>query len=402
MSIRIVATADNHLGAYSARMPVRTLDQRRARLRRAFGAVVDFALAREAHLCILAGDVFDSPNPRNLDRVYMARRLRELEQAGVRVVAIGGNHDTPRSMSEQGGYLPLAIYAELGALTFFDHLPTKDPVVRPEVVELAGLRVAVGGFTPNANISPADDPLDGITFDDQGADLRVLVVHGPVEGTVYPHLGTAVIRRLSLERLRDVDLVIIGDIHRFATFVVNGTRVVIPGATEWLNFGDAGAAQPGFAAIEVSSREEIVVRHEPVPPQPRAEIIVEAGDLEVSEPTAIVLSFLDAEADRDKLVRLTIRGTLSREAYGKLNLVTIEERGRKIFFFFELNLSQLLVRSLGAGREVGVVRRPIAEEIVAIVEARLGRTDDVTERAVLRATQQRLLATLQELDGRGS
>ena len=79
MSVRIVATADNHLGRYYARMPVRTLEERRHRLRNTLGQVIDYAIANNAHLLVLAGDVFDTSNPRNPDRIYLARRLRDLD-----------------------------------------------------------------------------------------------------------------------------------------------------------------------------------------------------------------------------------------------------------------------------------------------------------------------------------
>lgn len=184
MSFRVIATSDNHLGHHRSRMPTRIMEERRKRLRQALGQVIEYAIEEQAHLLVLAGDVFDTPNPRNSDRVYLARRLRDLERAGVSVVAIGGNHDTPRSATEQGGYPPLTVYAELEALIFFDQLPPDDPVVHPVIFRAGDLRVAVGGFTPNVNLSADRDPLDGLIFDDPGADIRILVVHAPIEGTI--------------------------------------------------------------------------------------------------------------------------------------------------------------------------------------------------------------------------
>jgi len=285
MSVRIVATSDNHLGRYYARMPVRTLDERRYRLRHALGQVIDYAIENRAHLLVLAGDVFDTPNPRNPDRIYLAKRLRGLERAGVHVVAIGGNHDTPRSATEEGGYLPLAIYAELDVLTFFDQLLSDNPVVHPIVFEANGLRVAIGGFTPNVNLGPEHDPLESVTFDGQGSDVRILVIHAPIEGMVYPDANIAIVHRHALECLKEVDLVIAGNTHRFASFAVDNKRVVIPGSTEWMDYGDLRVVNPGFAVIEARSRADVAVKHESVPPQPRAEVIIQASELESGDPT---------------------------------------------------------------------------------------------------------------------
>jgi exonuclease SbcD len=397
MSIRIVATSDNHLGRYYARMPVMTLDKRRWRLRHAFGQVIDYAIANHAHLLVLAGDVFDTPNPRNPDRIYLAKRLRDLERAGVRVVAVGGNHDAPRSATEEGGYLPLAVYAELDALTFFDQLLPEDPVVRPVVFEIEGLKVAVGGFTPNVNLGPEHDPLENVTFDGQGADVRVLVIHAPIEGTVYPDANTVVVHRLALERLKEVDLVIVGNAHRFTSFAVDSKRVVIPGSTEWMDYGDLGVVKPGFAVIEARSRAEVTVRHEDVPPQPRAEVVVQASELESGDPTEIILARLAPESDPDKLVRLAIDGVIARDVYTRLNLTTVEDHARRLFFFFETDLTRLAVRFSMAGRVTGSPRRSIRDEVNAVVSHYVTQTVDPTERKVLEATRQGLLSTLEAL-----
>lgn len=397
MSLHIVATADNHLGRYYARMPVRTLDERRYRLRRAFGQVINYAIENHAHLLVLAGDVFDTPNPRNPDRIYLARRLRDLERAGVRVVAIGGNHDTPRSATEEGGYLPLAVYAELDALTFFDQLLPDNPVVRPTTFEVEGLQVAIGGFTPNVNLSPEHDPLESITFDGQGADVRILVIHAPIEGTVYPDDNIAIVHRHAVECLKEVDLVIAGNAHRFASFVMDNKRVVIPGSTEWMDYGDLGAVKPGFSVIEAHSQADVVVRHESVLPQPRAEVISQASELESGDPTEIILARLAPESDPDKLVRLVIDGVISRDVYTRLNLTTIEDHARRLFFFFETDLTRLAVRFNIDGTVMGAPRRSIRDEVNAVVSHYLTQTVDQTERKVLEATRQELLSALEEL-----
>jgi len=397
MSLRIVATADNHLGRYYARMPARTLDERRSRLRHALGKVIDYAIENHAHLLVLAGDVFDTPNPRNPDRIYLARRLHDLERAGIRVVAIGGNHDTPRSATEEGGYLPLAIYAELDALTFFDQLPPDNPVVRPIVFEADGLQVAIGGFTPNVNLGPEHDPLENVTFDGQGSDVRILVIHAPIEGMVYPDANIAIVHRDALEQLKGVDLVIAGNAHRFASFVVDNKRVVIPGSTEWMDYGDLRVVNPGFAVIEARNRADIAVKHESVPPQPRAEVIIQASELESGDPTEIILARLTPESDPDKLLRLVIDGVISRDAYMRLNLTTIEDHARRLFSFFEADLTRLAVRFSVDGRVIGAPRRSIRDEVNAVVNHYLMQTVDPAEREVLEVTRRELLSALEEL-----
>lgn len=395
MSFRIVATSDSHLGRYYARMPVRILAERRRHLRQALGRVVDHAVASQADLFILAGDVFDSPNPMNTDRIYLARKLQELKNAGIPVVAVGGNHDTPRSMTEQGGYLPLSIYAELQALTFFDLLEPDDLTIRPILFNDEELRIAVGGFTPNVNLGPEHDLLDGINFDDSEADVRVLVVHGPLEGMIYSGASSPLIHRKSVEQLRGVNLIIAGDIHQRAALSIGGKNVVVPGATEWFDYGEWENTRPGFAEIEIRSHTDIEVRHVDLAPQPRSHITVSASELDHEDHredlTGYVLSQLP-ESDPEKLVRLSVEGTVSRDIYLRLNQAAIEEYARQQFFFFEIDLSHLVVQFHVDGEAIDVSpRRSIREEINAVVNSQLEQIEEPHQRDLLEQTRQALL-----------
>ena len=71
----LVATADNHLGHYSARMPFTRLEERRGILRGGFYRAVDYALRHKATAFLHAGDLFDTVDPRNAERVAVAQRL---------------------------------------------------------------------------------------------------------------------------------------------------------------------------------------------------------------------------------------------------------------------------------------------------------------------------------------
>src|SRR3954466_10380035 len=89
-SLRVVVTADNHLGRYYDRLAPRQLEARRAWLRQGWEAAGECALDRRAHLFLQAGDLFDTPDPRNAERVAVARALARLDAAGVGCYAIGG------------------------------------------------------------------------------------------------------------------------------------------------------------------------------------------------------------------------------------------------------------------------------------------------------------------------
>src|SRR5579875_1898873 len=180
MSIRAVATADNHLSRYYDRLSPTKLRDRRRYLRQGFQATVEDALAWPAHFFLICGDLFDTPEPRNLERAFVAEQIARLVGAGITVCAIGGNHDTPHQSTEQGGYPPLDVYHKLGAIIYFAQSARIESITRM----IDGITVAVGGLTPNPNWEPGFDPLTMLQWrsHEQGADTGILLLHGQVEG----------------------------------------------------------------------------------------------------------------------------------------------------------------------------------------------------------------------------
>src|SRR2546421_8710719 len=99
--ITIVLTADNHLGSttfgqqLSPTLVTWKREERQQRLRHAFQQATDFAVGQGVDLFVQAGDLFDTTNPSERDRSFVAARLAQLRQAGIRTFAVGGIHDTP-------------------------------------------------------------------------------------------------------------------------------------------------------------------------------------------------------------------------------------------------------------------------------------------------------------------
>src|SRR5579864_9096139 len=94
--ISIVLTADNHLGYATLSQHPRKRERRKQQLRHAFQQATDFAIGQGVDLFVQAGDLFDTTNPDEQDRSFVAARLAQLKQADIRVFALGGVHDSPR------------------------------------------------------------------------------------------------------------------------------------------------------------------------------------------------------------------------------------------------------------------------------------------------------------------
>lgn len=395
--IRVVLTADNHLGRYYAKMAPSVLAERRKRLRRAFGKVVQFACEHHAHLFLIAGDLFDSPNPRNIERTYVADALRRLREHNVTVIAIGGNHDTPKGSTEQGGHVPQSVYHKLGALTFFD----TNPIIQPWTNEIEGVKVAVGGITPRPNLLPGHNPLEGVSFKGDNADVRILLLHHPIKDMIHPKAQGVLLSQLDIESLDGVDYLFVGDVHRYDTFVLGDKRVVVPGATEWMDFGDWEEDKAGFVYLEIEpGRIDRQPQYKHITPQPRREILVQATELDVDDPTSIVLSRLKAKSGTDTMLKLRMGGEISLDLFSKLDMRQIEDVGGRDNFFFDLDMSGLRMQRPMVDIPSVASRSSMREELATYTDELISVTESREKRSILRLTKQALLDEYDKLKGR--
>jgi predicted phosphodiesterase len=456
-------TADNHLSAYTSKLSPQRLNERRERLCKAFTRVVDEAIARRVHLFIQAGDLFDSMEPRNLEREFVAIQLARLRGSGIRVFAVSGNHDTPRQRTEHGGYSPQGVYARLGGLHYF----AESHRILPVSVTAGGLRLAVAGLSSNPGAAPGADPLDGVEVgDSEGiltqADLGILVVHAAVEGHGFPGEDESIVRRASLEQLSGFHLVLAGHVHAYQQFSVGDKSVVVCGPTERMEFGKAEDS-PGFAYLELARAGLRHAEHVAIPPQPRHVVTVRTTELwppqhsapllgdsvhlvagadtlprdpaavpagvplgmvadvvapsTMGVPHADVLPLSDQDSSSeviqtlikrvdpvctpDAMVRLHLEGPITAEQYRALDLRQIWLLGQRRAFSFEVDETGLSIQVAGSHDLVARGERVAPHEMLEqVARELLERAETSEERALLTKTRERVLASYDQLTGR--
>lgn len=104
MPFRFVHTADLHLDS-----PLRSLALRNADLaeivrgasRRAFVKIVDLCIAEEVDALLIAGDLYDGSQTSMNTALFLGRELRRLDEAGIRVFIIRGNHDAQSQVTNE-------------------------------------------------------------------------------------------------------------------------------------------------------------------------------------------------------------------------------------------------------------------------------------------------------------
>jgi len=360
----IVFASDSHLNKHYARMTPDQLSKRRAQLRAGLQQTIDFAIGTGADIYIHGGDLFDGPNPRAVEMIWAARQFRRLADAGVRTFLIGGNHDIPKS--RHVGATPQRLFETMGVAHVFTD-PTR---VAWEVVEADGLRIAIGGLPPDPRLAPEDDPLTVLEapIEAPPADARVLVTHYAVEGRLHPLAEEATIGTASIAALAsEIDYLLVGHIHEAVELDVGGVRVLFPGPTERMSFGELDVAC-GFAQLEVERVAEdgvtITSRHLHLDPQPMRRETLRAGNIPAEEPTAWVIEQLRGFSAPDQILQLCLDGPLGRETYHALRIRDVLAVGADLNFFFDLDRRSLRVRD----EAVHLANGPAGERVSARAE----------------------------------
>lgn len=380
--VGVVVTGDNHLSPALPRLSPQRRAERCQRLRMAFDAAARYAIEHGARLFVHVGDLFDTSTPTNQERVFVAQVLARLRRSGVTCVAISGNHDTPRMQTENGGEAPQRVYAALDGLHYF----AETDALHPRLFDLDGLRVAVAGLSTNPASPPGSDPLAGASLDDQDAvlqraDVGVLMLHAGIEGLCQPNEGERIVARDSIAALPGIfRAVVAGHIHRFARQKLGERQIVVPGATERMEFGHASGGA-GFAWLELSKVGVVRAEHIHFREQPRADLLIPTSRLwpgadfdpeadvardetlealadilpepgampdadvgAASEPLAVIRYELAAVCTPETMVRLRLAGPLTRDQYHQLALRDILLYGQHHAFAFELDTRGLVLQ----------------------------------------------------------
>ncbi len=168
----IAHLADLHLGfrAYH-RLAPGGLNAREQDVSQAFHAAVDAVVALRPDLVLVAGDIFHTIRPSNTAIADAFRQFARLAAAlpGTPIVAIAGNHDSPRAV-ETGSILRLL--NEIPGVTAVDD--------EARTVPLAALDASVLCLPHNALASGRLPPLEP----DPAAATNVLMLHATIGGDV--------------------------------------------------------------------------------------------------------------------------------------------------------------------------------------------------------------------------
>jgi len=367
--MRLAHLADLHLGfrQFDRQTPKGT-NQREADIAEVFRRAVDDLLEQQPDLIVIAGDIFHSVRPTNAAILFFFRELHRLRTGlpASPIVAIAGEHDTPRS-TETGTILRL--YEALGV-----DLAIEEPrrIVYPKL-DCGVLAV------PHQALAQAERP--ALRPESGGPTLNVLVSHG-VHGGLGEERGTMEYggAQLSRELLAPEkwNYIALGHYHTAQSVATNawysGSLEYLP-PNPWGQLQDEAAQRgtrggrkgklertgKGYLLVDVKSARVSfrpitpVRRHLDLPP-------VQAAGLNAKELDAQIAERVSAAKIDDQIVRLLV-WDVDRTVARDLDHAAIREyKARALNFHLDLRRPESQ-RGAGSVAGAGVRRQTLTETV---------------------------------------
>lgn len=412
--ITAVLTSDNHLGANYAKFRPDRLEQRRLRLQQAFKAVVDAAIARKVDIFLQAGDLFDRPDPRNMERLFVAGQLARLREAGIPVFAIAGNHDSPRGTGYGGGIVPQEEADMLGGLRLFRSTSQFDHAE----IDIRGERIRISGMSTDFNLPAGECPLQGVELRRPApGTAQIVLLHYGVHGWM-PEFGDEhqepILSLPGLERL-EADAICVGHLHqRLEKQLDNRGLLLNPGSTERMNFGEEGL-QCGYSLLTVDkgtvSSTHVSLQTQRMHtlkielPTNLAEQVRLGTNIGVAE--ALTADYRQQVRDisaHDQLLRVHISGQMPRDIFREFDLMELQRLGSEANFHCQIETERITVFDPDNHLPVGYgVSFDVAQELESNAKALSEQHNgDAARQETYALALQQVMATFDRLTRGGS
>jgi DNA repair exonuclease SbcCD nuclease subunit len=250
--LRILHLADVHIGAPMSAFGD-AAEVRRRSLLDAFRRLPELARREDAHAVLVAGDVFDQPEPDAASRAAVAETFARIVEDGRPVFVVPGNHDSSTLLRHPWAE-PLG-----GARVFLA------PTFERHSVETPGGPLHVYGLS--YDLGREDAPLSSFARADLPG-VHVVLLHGSVDFSPHWRIGKNALR-LPIEALAalDCDYVALGDYHGFRPpeRFREGVRACYPGSFAAVDVSETGPRGYVVAELEPGGAPRVLHRPSAVP-----------------------------------------------------------------------------------------------------------------------------------------
>ena len=244
MSIRVLHTADVHLGATFKVLGDRGREQHR-QVRETFAQVIALAVREQVDAVLIAGDLFDSVAAARVQAAFAAEQLSRLREAGIPVCAIAGNHDPLGEGSA-------SLWADLTARC--PHLHVLGPALETRTFPERDLTVVGRSVVDRLS---AESPLAGLPVP-RRTHFLVGLAHGSVQRPDLPaRFGLITPEEIAAS---GVDYLALGDWHSARDVSSGGVMAWYSGAPEMIDMDEPDSGSVCLVTLRAPGDIE-VVRH---------------------------------------------------------------------------------------------------------------------------------------------
>jgi exonuclease SbcD len=287
---------------YSKLDPETGLDSRLIDFFNTFDLMVDTAISEGVDAFLLAGDAYKTRDPSPTQQKGFGERIKKLSKAGIPVILVVGNHDTPNA---EGKANTLDIYSALeidnvwvSRKPEFLKIPTKSGI----------LQVITAPWLHKSEFKDLGEKLLSF-YEKIDANIPAVVVgHLEVEGSSMGSekglaIGTDVTVPVSLLTDRRLSYVALGHIHKHQ--ILNADPPVIyAGSPERIDFGEA-KEEKGFIMIDIPSPKKATFKLVPTNCRNFLNIEVDLKGDDI-DPTETILKEIKKHTIDDAIVKVVI------------------------------------------------------------------------------------------------
>jgi len=310
--LRIVHLADSHLGFSSySRLDQHGQNRIEEMVYSGFNQAVEKIVQIHPDAVVHAGDVFHHVRPKIKPLVIFQRGLQRLNEAGIPVIVISGNHDAPKS------------YSQTSPFRLFDGLQGVYIAQRYQYE-----RFEVGGYNFHCIpfcLEPQDYLDEFQKIERKGRD--VLVMHGLVESLKNRKMRSVGEHELNDSLLKsDFDYIALGHFHGQTPIAANAWY---SGSVEYFNFGEA-EDRKGMLLVDLETG-----RAEPVEVRPKYMIdhpAVDCSGMTSEELAECLLDLCHEDEIQDRMVRITLMN-VNRAAYRSIDQGRLNRLGSAALYF---------------------------------------------------------------------
>jgi len=339
ISLQIVHCSDLHLGKRFNISSYAHAVERRKDLERNFSTVVDHALKNKPDLFLVSGDIYDRILPTNPERVFLTRKIKELKDVSIHVFMIGGNHDVPKTARPTN--LAIEPLQSAGLATIFSGFDS----IQQKVIGVNGKKVCVSGKSYDSQ-NENQNPLSNEKIPKKG-DYNILMLHAAFHGlnvnsSVPYFVNQNPIKTEDIKK--GIDYLALGHYHNHFMRDHRGCTICNPGSIEKVTWAEE-KDQKGFIWAELRrDGVEAEFVHLKTRPMESKELVLSKDSGDIGD---FISSFLEGFADPKALLRLFIKGKISREQYQRFKVNELYRFAQEHFFHFDLIREELDVEGYG-------------------------------------------------------